>query len=376
MHKSETGLNFVRQLSPHLCLGLVCVLCRAAVLGFDLSPIVVKRQITLDDLRGRSLAVDGNNLLYQFLSLIRMRDGRSFTDSHGNVTSHLLGLLMRTTRLMGEYHVRPIFIFDGKPPELKMKTLQARREYREKARREWKEAMDRRDYSSAWSKAVRMDSLTKPMQDDAKAMLALMGVPCIQAPEEGEAQGAYVARKGEVWAANSRDYDSVLFGAPRLVRYVTISGQEFLPSTGTSRPLIPELIQLPELLDSLGISREQLIELAILVGTDFNKGVRGVGPKTGLKLIKKFQNLENLPAEYQDQLPAELEVIRGIFLHPKVTDEYSTKFGGLDEEALRRFLCDDRGFSTDRVDLAVKRMRTFYSADKSTLTGWLGEAGN
>jgi len=350
--------------------------CSGCRLGFDLSPLVVRRQITLDDLRSRSLAVDGNNLLYQFLSLIRMRDGRPFTDSHGNVTSHLLGLLMRTTRLMGDYGVRPIFVFDGKPPQLKMRTLQARKAYREKAKREWEEAVNRRDYSSAWSKAVRMDSLTKAMQDDAKTMLALLGIPYVQAPEEGEAQGAYLASKGEVWAANSRDYDSVLFGAPRLVRYVTISGQEFLPSTGTSRPLIPELIQLRDLLEALGITREQLVDLAILVGTDFNKGVRGVGPKTGLKLIKKFENLEHFPVEYRDQLPGEVQEIRGIFLHPKVTDDYSTKFRGLDEEGLRRFLCDERGFSTDRVDLAVKRMRVFYSAEKSTLTGWLWEAGN
>ncbi len=274
-------------------------------MGFDLSPLVVRRQIVLDDLRGRSLAVDSNNLLYQFLALIRMRDGRPFTDAHGNVTSHLLGLLMRTTRLMGDYHVRPVFIFDGKPPGLKMKTLKARREYRDKARREWEDAVKRHDYSAAWKKAVRMDSLNKAMQDDAKTVLTLLGIPHVQAPEEGEAQAAYMARKGDVWAANSRDYDSVLFGAPRLVRYVTISGQEFLPSKGTSRPLIPELIELEQLLKALEVSREQLIDLAILVGTDFNHGIKGVGPKTALKLIKKYGTLENLPPEYRDQLPIE-----------------------------------------------------------------------
>ncbi|HXX72812.1 MAG TPA: hypothetical protein VEI80_03885, partial [Candidatus Acidoferrales bacterium] len=183
-------------------------------MGFDLSPLAVRRQITLEDLRGRSLAVDANNMLYQFLALIRMRDGRPFTDSHGNVTSHLLGLLMRTTRLIGDYGVRPIFVFDGKPPKLKARTLHARREYREQAKREWAVAVERGDYATAWSKAVRMDSLTKAMQEDAKKMLGLLGIPWVQAPEEGEAQAAYIARKGEVWAANSRDYDSVLFGAP------------------------------------------------------------------------------------------------------------------------------------------------------------------
>ena len=345
-------------------------------MGFNLSPLAVKRQITLEDLRSRSLAVDANNMLYQFLALIRMRDGRPFTDSHGNVTSHLLGLLMRTTRLMGDYEVRPIFVFDGKPPQLKMRTLQARRQYREKAKREWEEAVKRHDYSSAWSKAVRMDSLNKAMQDDAKTMLTLLGIPHIQAPEEGEAQAAHIARKGEVWAANSRDYDSVLFGAPRLVRYVTISGQEFLPGSGTSRPLIPELIELQQLLKAIGLTREQLVDLAILVGTDFNKGVRGVGPKTALKLIKKYGSLEKLPEEYGEKLPPETEEIRKIFLQPTVTDEYVIKFTELNEDGLRHFLCEERGFSADRVDLAVKRMRAFYQKEKSTLAGWLERAGN
>ncbi len=343
-------------------------------MGFNLSPLVVRREITLNDLRDRSLAVDSNNILYQFLSLIRMRDGRPFTDAHGNVTSHLLGLLMRTTRLMGDYGVRPVFIFDGKPPELKMRTLQARRRYREQARLEWEEAVRRRDYSTAWSKAVRMDSLTKQMQEDAKTMLALLGIPTIQAPEEGEAQAAHLARKGEVWAANSRDYDSVLFGAPRLVRYVTISGREFLPSKGTSRPLIPELIELEELLKACGITREQLVDLAILVGTDFNKGVKGVGPKTGLKLIRKYQNLEGLPSEYQQHLPAEVREVRRIFLQPTVTDDYEIKFTGLNEAGLRHFLIAERGFSLDRVDLAVKRIKRFYLQQKAGLTGWLGKA--
>ena len=343
-------------------------------MGFNLSPLVVRRQIALSDLRGRSLAVDANNMLYQFLALIRMRDGRPFTDACGNVTSHLLGLLMRTTRLMGDYGVRPVFVFDGKPPKLKMKTLQLRRQLRDRARREWEDAVRRRDYSAAWSKAVRMDSLTKAMQQDAKNMLALLGIPYIQAPEEGEAQAAYIARKGEVWAANSRDYDSVLFGAPRLLRYVTISGREFLPSTGGSRPLIPELIELQELLKSLGLTREQLVDLAILIGTDFNQGVKGVGPKTALKLLNKYQSLEGLPKEYQDSLPSEVQEIRRLFLEPNVTDEYQIKFTGLNEEGLRHFLVAERGFAEGRVELAVKRMRAFYLHERSGLAGWLGTA--
>ncbi len=340
-------------------------------MGFNLSPIVVKQQLVLDDLRGRTLAVDANNMLYQFLALIRMRDGRPFTDSQGNITSHLLGLLMRTTRLMGDFDVRPVFVFDGKPPELKRRTLDLRRQYREKARREWKEAVSRGDYSSAWTKAVTMNSLTQPMQDDAKRVLALLGIPFVQAPQEGEAQAAHMAARGDVWAANSRDYDSVLFGAPRLVRYVTISGQEFLPSKGVARPLVPELIELQRLLASLKITRDQLIDLAILVGTDFNVGIKGVGPKTALKLIREHGDLLKLPDRYAKQLPDNVEELRLLFTKPSVTSSYDIQYQELDAQGLQTFLCSERGFSRERVDLVIDRMKRFYTRDRSSLRNWL-----
>ena len=340
-------------------------------MGFNLSPLVVKQQLALEDLRGKSLAVDANNNLYQFLALIRMHDGRPFTDSKGHVTSHLVGVLMRTTRLMADYGIRPVFVFDGKPPELKMNTLKKRRQDREQARKDWEAAVVRRDYSSAWSKAVTMNSLTQEMQNDAKKLLGMLGVPVIQAPQEGEAQAAHMANRGDVWAANSRDYDSVLFGSPRLVRYITISGQEFLPSKGISRPLIPELIELETLLKSLEITREQLVDLAILVGTDFNEGIKGVGPKTALKLIRQHGSLDNLPNEYKSQLSQSFDQVREIFLKPAATNDYDLHFKGLNTEGLREFLCAERSFSPDRVGLAIQRMESFYGQQKSGLDSWM-----
>lgn len=340
-------------------------------MGFNLSPLVVKRQLSLEELRGRTLAVDANNTLYQFLALIRMRDGRPFTDSGGHITSHLIGLLMRTTRLVADFDIRPVFVFDGKPPELKKATLDERGGYRERARREWEAAVARRDYSSAWSKAVTMNSLTRPMQEDAKKVLSLLGIPHVDAPQEGEAQAAYMAMRGSVWAANSRDYDSVLFGSPRLVRYVTISGQEFLPSKGTSRPLTPELIELDKLLRELKVTREQLVDLAIMVGTDFNEGIEGVGPKTALKLIRSHGSLEALPERYRNPLPSNVDELREIFMHPSVTDEYSVDFTELKEQELIHFLTGEREFSRERVTLAVERMRQFHARQDSTLSSWL-----
>ena len=331
---------------------------------------MIKQRLVLNDLWGRVLAVDANNMLYQFLALIRMHDGKPFTDSAGHVTSHLIGLVFRTTRLLAEFDIRPVFVFDGKPPARKMPTLNERHLTRAKARRDWELAVGRGDYAAAWSKAVRMDSLTQEMTGDAKRALSLLGIPIVQAPQEGEAQAAHMARRGDVWAANSRDYDSVLFGAPRLIRYLTISGQEYLPSKGTSRPLSPELIDLQKMLATLGITLEQLVDLAVLVGTDFNEGVRGIGPKTALKLIQKHGALENLPTEIKEKLPKDYQEIRTLFSRPEVTNDYDLHFSPTDENGLVQFLCGERGFATDKVNLALQRMQLFNSRESSKLSSW------
>jgi len=342
-------------------------------MGVNLTPIILKHVSDLEELKGKSFAVDGNNYLYQFLALIRMPDGSPLKDSEGNITSHLTGLVFRTTRLMYEYKMRLIFVFDGKPPELKTEEIKKRREIRKKASKEWMEAIKVGDYATAFSKAVVSSRLTQSMIDDSKRLLDLLGIPFVQAPSEAEAQAAFLAAKGEVWAASSKDYDSLLFGTPRLVRFLTLTGKEYLPSKGSFRPLKPELIVLREFLEKYGMTREQLVDLAILVGTDFNRGVKGIGPKKALKLIKIHGKLENIPNEIKIQLPRNYQKIRAVFLEPDVCEGYETSFGELREEELYHFLCEERDFSRKRVQTAVKRMKQFYSWTKqSDLKKWLG----
>jgi len=333
-------------------------------LGVNLTPIIIKKILSLDDLRGKSLAVDANNYLYQFLALIRTRDGTPLKDRSGNVTSHLAGLAFRTTRLIQDYEIKLVFVFDGQPPEQKREEIMKRREMREKAVEDWQRALEKSDYETAWSKAVMTSRLTKPLVEDAKRLLSLLGIPHVQAPSEAEAQTAHVAKKGDVWAASSKDYDSLLFGTPRLLRYLTIYGREFLPSKGVSRPLKPELIELQTLLAHHGISHNQLVDIAILVGTDFNKGIKGIGPKTALKLIKEHGNLENLPNDVKSNLLDDYETVRNIFLHPNVMDDYTLEYGELQEEALYSFLCEERDFSKNRIKTVVDRMKKFYANKK------------
>ena len=338
-------------------------------MGVNLTPIVIKRVVSLDELRGRSFAVDAFVVLHQFLALIRGRDGSPLTDSEGRVTSHLVGVAFRTTRLIADYSMRLVFVFDGRPPELKRAEVEGRREAREKSEEEYRVAVATGDYKAAFSKAVMTGRLTSEGVADAKRLLDLLGIPWVQAPSEGEAQAAYMAARGDVWASNSQDYDSLLFGAPRLVRYITIQGEEWLPSKGRARKLKPEIIELEGLLKGIGVTREQLIDLSILIGTDFNRGVRGIGPKTALKLIKSHGSIEGLPPEIVARLPSDVDAIRRIYLEPDVTDSYRLEEGGFDEEGLYGFLCGERSFSRERVETMVRRMRR--ARGQSSLSRWM-----
>ncbi|HEX7085111.1 MAG TPA: flap endonuclease-1 [Vicinamibacterales bacterium] len=324
-------------------------------MGVRLAPIVRGRPINLDALRDRRLAVDGNGELYQFLALIRLPDGTPLRDSHGRITSHLNGLFYRVTRLIADYRVQLVFVFDGAPPELKAADLARRRAVRARYDAELAEARAAGDLARAYSKATMTSRLSGEMVREAVELLRLLGIPAVMAPSEGEAQAAHMARAGPVWAAVSKDFDTLLFGAPRHVRFMTISGKEFLPSRGAFRPITPELIELAPLVDELGVTHEQLVDLAILIGTDFNPGIRGIGPKRALALVRKHGAIEAMPPEIRAEVEAIAPAIRELYLRPDVTDDYSVEAGGPDIDGVVRFLCEERAFSESRVRAALGR---------------------
>ena len=323
-------------------------------MGVALTPIVVKEPLTLEALRGRLLDVDGPAELYQFLALIRLRDGTPLRDAKGRVTSHLNGLFYRVTRLIADYGLKLVFVFDGPPPERKRAELARRREIRQRYEAERDEALRSGDLAAAYSKSTMTSKLTREMVGEARELLRMMGIPTVQAPSEAEAQAAHMAASGAVWAAGSKDYDSLLFGASRLVRFITISGKEFLPSRGTFRPIEPELIDLERFLHALQITRTQLIDLAILVGTDFNEGVKGIGPKKALKLVQEHGTIERMPDVIRNTV-GEVDEVRHIYLQPSVTDTYDVQLGEPDFAAIVEFLCTEREFSKERVTAALDR---------------------
>ncbi len=326
-------------------------------MGVNLTPVAVRHATSLEALRGRSVAVDGNLELYQFLSIMRMRDGRPLMDGQGRVTSHLNGLIFRTTRLIADYAIRPVFVFDGPPPELKRAEIEKRRAARQRAQEAYEAAVAAGDLETAWSKAVTSTRLTRAMVEDAKTLLSYLGIPWVQAPSEGEAQAAFLAGRGDVWAAGSKDYDSLIFGAPRLVRFLAVGSTEYLPSVHRSRAVSPEVLDLAENLRNLGLTREQLVDAAILVGTDFFEGIRGIGPKTAVRRVREWGSLDRAPPEIREKLPSNVDEIRAFFLHPPVAEIPAPRPTSPQPAAVLRFLCEERGFAVERVEGVLERLR-------------------
>lgn len=342
-------------------------------MGVDLGDLVPRTPTDLSSLSGKVVAIDAYNALYQFLAIIRQPDGTPLMDHSGRITSHLSGLFYRTCNLL-ELGIKPVYVFDGKPPDLKEAEIKSRMKVKEEAIKKYEAALREGKIEEARKYAQMTSHLKDYMAEDAKRLLTLMGVPWVQAPSEGEAQAAHIVRKGDANFCASQDYDSLLFGAPHLLRNLTISGKRKLPRKNVYVEVTPEIVELDRILRELGITREQLIDVGILIGTDYNPdGVRGIGPKTALKLIKTYGSLEKaLPAIKGAEFPVEPAKIREIFLHPNVTDKYEIKWGEPNIEGVLSFLCGEKDFSEDRVrkalEEAIRGMRKARA--KRTLESW------
>lgn len=315
-------------------------------MGLPLRELVTPRELAWEELAGRTLAVDGYNALYQFLATIRGRDGSLFTDAEGRVTSHLVGLLHRTTSLLGE-GVRTVWVFDGAPPALKAGTLSGRFKVKEQAETRWREALAQGDLVGARRHAAATSRLTREMVEEARRLLEALGLPTVSAPSEGEAQAAQMAARGQVWAIASEDYDSLLFGAPRLVRGLAAR------SRGGSAPAA-QVVERERLLAELGIDAEELLLIGLLVGTDYNDGTPGIGPKRALKLVQQHLGWEaTLRAAGTD--PTSVEPVAELFRHPEVATVPDPTFGPIDAARVESLLITGHGFSPERVRSAVRR---------------------
>jgi len=338
-------------------------------MGINLADIVISEPRTLEDFSGKVLAIDAFNTLYQFLAIIRQPDGTPLMDHQGRVTSHLSGIIYRVSNFVAA-GIQPAFVFDGEPPRLKARTIQARGEIKRRAEREWREAVEVGDLATARTKAMQTSRLTEEMVDQSKRLLELLGIPWIQAPAEGEAQASAMAKSGVAHAAASQDFDSLLFGSPRLVKNLAISGRRKLPRKEVYVDVQPEEISLEATLSNLGITREQLVDMGLLIGTDFNEGVKGIGPKKALALIKKHGSLEPALEELGVEIESKDEV-REIFLKPNVLPNVELQFRDPDADGVRRMLCDEHDFSVDRIHAALEKFGSARSEQKQrSLDSW------
>ncbi len=342
-------------------------------MGVKLRDIVPRITVRIEDLSGRTIAVDAYNALYQFLAIIRQPDGTPLKDSSGRITSHLSGLLYRTSSLV-DLGIMPVYVFDGAPPALKAIEIERRMKVKKRALVQYERALKEGKPDEARIYAQATSHLKDYMAEDSKRLLELLGIPWVQAPSEGEAQAAHLTKLGEVDYCASQDYDSLLFGAPRFVRNITITGRRKLPSKNIYIEVVPEIVELEQVLEKCGITYEQLVDVGILIGTDFNPdGIEGLGPKTALKLIRKYGDLENvIPHLENAEFPADPRRIREIFLHPEVTNSYRIKWEEPDMERVIDFICGERDFSEDRVRRALHKMQRRMTEEKgkTTLEEW------
>ena len=339
-------------------------------MGLDLKPLLVRDKTNLESFTNKIIAIDAYNAIYQFLAIIRGPDGLNLTDSKGKVTSHLTGLLYRNINFLS-LGIKPVYVFDGKPPSLKSAEIENRKEIKREATIRYEKAISQGNMDDARKFAQQTTSMRDGMVDDSKHLLSLFGIPYVQAPSEGEATAASLTNTGQAFAAASQDYDSVLFGAKQLVRNFTNSGRRKLPSKNTYIEVIPEIIDYKKNLESLKLTREELVDVGILIGTDFNpNGFERIGPKTAIKLIKENGKLENI-SKIQEQLERiDYNTIRKIFLEPEIAKVDKIEFDDVDYDGIAEYLSNERNFSRERVDTSLNRLRKNLEKKSHTLEQW------
>ena len=326
-----------------------------------------KRVITFENLHNRKIAIDAFNTIYQFLAIIRQRDGTPLKDYGGNVTSHLSGLFYRTINFI-EHGIKPIYVFDGIPSELKLETIRERREIKEKAKEKMIKAQEAEDFKEARKYAQQTSKLTSDMLDESKKLIRYMGVPVVQASSEGESQSAYLVEKGDAWAIASQDYDTLLFGGQRLLRNFAVSRSKKVKDTRITLDI--EYVSLPKLLEKLRISREQLVEMGILIGVDFYPGIKGIGQHTALDLIRKHESIENMVKNKVSVGKKEINIdtetiykIKEIFLNPDVNKDYpKLTWDKINYDKLEELLIENHNFSKQRVEGALERLKKIDSS--------------
>ncbi len=323
-------------------------------MGIKISSLIPKREISWDELRDKKIAVDSSQMLYQFLSSIRQMDGTLLKDSKGNITSHLIGLSSRITNLMSK-GLKLVFVFDGISPKLKSNETERRSKRKEIAEIKFEEARKKGDEEKMYKYSQQTARLDKTIIEDSKEFIAALGLPVIQAPSEAEAQAAFMAERKDVDYVASSDFDTLVYGAPRLLQNLTLATRKKLPS-GLYVSIKPELIELRKTLKELKINKDQFLALAILIGTDFNPGgVKQIGPKTALRIVREHKSFDKIFKEVNAEF--DWKEIYAVFKSMPIMKNYQLKWKNIDEEKVYNILVKKHDFSKQRVEKLIKRVK-------------------
>ncbi len=311
----------------------------------------LKEKIDLESLKNKKLGVDAFNTIYQFITTIRSIDGTPLTNQQGEITSHLNGIFYRVSNLLG-YGTKPTFVFDGKSHKLKDQTKQDRRERRQVAKEKYDLAVDQGDQESALKYGKQSQTITNKIITESKELLTAFGVPCIDAPGEAEAQISVMTKNKIFDYTVSQDYDCLLFSSPNILRNINVTGKKKVVSKNIYIDSYPYVLHTQKVIDHLKITHKKLIWLSILIGTDFNKKIVGVGPKTALKLVRQYDDFEDIVSYLESkkkEISFDYKEIENIFLKPNIDLSLECKQPAIDKEKIIKILVEKSDFDEERV---------------------------
>lgn len=316
-----------------------------------LRDLAVIETVPFDQLSGRIVAVDAHNWLYRYLTTtVRWTDADAYTTEDGTEVANLIGIVRGLPKFF-EHELIPIFVFDGEVTDLKADEVAERRAKKEAAVEELEAAREAGDMIEVARYEARTQRLTPTIQRTTRELFDILDIPFIDAPAEGEGQAAAMAQAGDVDYVGTEDYDALLFGAPLTLRQLTSKGD-------------PEVMDLEATLETLEITREQLVDVAILCGTDFNDGLDGFGPKTAMKSIREHGTLEKVLEAENEEMPL-ATAVRSLFLEPTVTTEYEIRTDiEPDLASAESYLTRTWGIPNREIETGLKRL-----AESVTQTG-------
>ncbi|EKE37191.1 hypothetical protein ENUP19_0347G0022 [Entamoeba nuttalli] len=311
----------------------------------------------IDQYSGRVIAIDASILVYQFISAVRDTTGATMVDEFGETTSHIIGTFYRTIKLI-ESGIKPVYVFDGKPPEMKDGELNKRKENAQKAQEQLDKALEEGDKEQAKKLMKRTARMTKEQSDEVKKLLQLMGIPCIEANCEAEGSCAALVKAGKCYATATEDMDALTLGSEHVVRKFSASDNKKDPIREYS---------LSSILEETGFTMEQFIDLCILLGCDYCETIKGVGPITAFELIQQYKSIENILQHLSDKYKVpenwKYKEARELFLHPDVADfsDYKLEWNKIDEEGIKKYLVTEKHFNEERVTKGIEKLKNVKS---------------